>query len=67
MGRSPDSEGSVPGNQANVIGARLCPPDQLQRVSIGGTGDFLRLTQAEALRLILRIQPRSGVVPGGTD
>jgi len=35
-------------------------------VSMGGTGEFLRLTQAEALRLILRIQPRSGGVPGAT-
>ena len=27
-------------NQANVIGARLCPPHQSQRVSMGGTGEF---------------------------
>ena len=29
-----------PFNPANVIGARLCPPDQSQRVSMGGTGEF---------------------------
>ena len=31
---------TAPFNQANVIGARLCPPDQSQRVSMGGTGEF---------------------------
>ena len=31
---------TAPFNQASVIGARLCPPDQSQRVSMGGTGEF---------------------------
>ena len=35
-------------------------------LGLGEAGEFLRLTQAEALRLILRIQPRSGAVPEGT-
>ena len=47
-------------------GARLCPPDQLQRVN--GRSEwrnFKRLADADVLRLVLCTQPRSGTAPLG--
>jgi hypothetical protein len=45
------------------LGARLCRPDQPQRVDRGDAVKLLNQTCAGALRLVLRTQARSGTAP----
>jgi len=44
-------------------GARLCPQDQSQRVSLREFQEFQRPTPFDALRLVFQTQPRSAKAP----